>query len=374
MSRRARAPIPARERRFQRDMSVARQEWRFEVGLPDGGERIDAFLASRLRWRSRSQVQRLIAAGRVEVNEVNGANGAGDNLRPSTRLRAGQEIVLWLDAAQEEQASQQDPWAAQTEAADQATEIHVVYEDHWLLAVNKPPRMNLYPSRRHRGGSLIELVHRQVREPNGSGASADRENSHPPSPCHRLDRETSGLVLFAKDPITRAAVGGQLEARTVHKTYLAVVLGEVAQDQGTIDLALGPDPRSRVEIRRAAVSSGEPALTRFRVLERLEGRTLVELSAVTGRQHQLRVHLAAIGHPIVGDKLYLGGDDVFLRSLEGELCDTDRELLGLDRQALHAFRLELDHPQGRRLTIEARLWPDIASLIRSNPTSETLAT
>jgi RluA family pseudouridine synthase len=205
--------------------------------------------------------------------------------------------------------------------------------------------MNLYPTRRHLGGSLTELVHRRHRALGLPGS--------PPSPCHRLDRETSGVVLFAKDRETRAHIGRQFEERTVEKTYLAMVRGVPAQDEGVIDLPLGRDPASKVEIKQGPRfdGGGLAARTRWRVLERFDRaappRALLELRPETGRQHQLRAHLAAIGHPILGDKLYLGGDDVFLLSLDRDLSAAELEQVGgLGRLALHAAALVVDLPSG----------------------------
>jgi 23S rRNA pseudouridine1911/1915/1917 synthase len=192
------------------------------------------------------------------------------------------------------------------------------------------------------------------------------DSSYPPTLCHRLDRETSGLVLFARNRSARAEISRQFEELAVRKSYLALVEGELDEGEGTIRLPLGRDPRSRVEIKKGVRKDldGRPAVTAWRVRQRLSGRTLVELHPRTGRQHQLRAHLAAIGHPIVGDKLYHGGDDLFLRSLEGDLSPEDLASLGHDRQALHAWRLGLQHPAtGEPLDLEAPLWPDIAELL-----------
>jgi len=347
----------SREPAFQRDMSAPVEERRFEVGAPDGGRRLDAFLAERMSWRSRTRIQELITASRVSIDSVKGREASPNGaLRSSTRVRTGDTIVARLDAAHVEAGAREEA----------SIEVVVVYEDDHLLAVSKPPHMNVYPSRRHLGGSLIERVHRRHRVLGLGGA--------PPSPCHRLDRETSGLVLFAKDRETRAAIGLQFEARTVEKAYLAVVVGAPGNDEGVIDLPLGRDPSSRVEIKQGPRldGGGLPARTRWRVRERFEepqprrsaaagfgpvraaGRALLEIHPETGRQHQIRAHLAAIGHPIVGDKLYLGGDALFLASLERPLTPAELPALGgLDRQALHAWRLTIVHPAtGDRLTLE----------------------
>ncbi len=338
-------------------MSRPVQEWRFEVGAPHHGDRLDAFLGRHLRWRSRSSIRKSVLAGWLEVRPFKDPQQAPvARLRPGLKLRRGQEVVVRLPSAPVEAGKEAKAWKPVLGPA--------VFEDDHLLAVCKPPHLNVYPSRRHRGPSLVELVHRRHHELFGAPVYA-------PALCHRLDRETSGLVVFAKNRSARAALGLQFEERRVTKTYLAVVTGTVEEREGVIDLPLGPATGSRVETKVGVCSppAGAPAHTRWRRIQRMGGRTLVELSPRTGRRHQLRVHMAAIGHPIVGDKLYLGGDEIFLRSLEGPLTPADRARLGLDRQALHAWRLELTHPgdgDGRLLQLEAPLWPDVVALAGSS--------
>lgn len=359
------------ERPFQRDLSSAIEERRFEVGAPDDGRRLDAFLAARMAWRSRSRIQSLIAGARVSVAAPKAAlpraGSPAAPVRSSTRVRAGDLVLVRLDSAFVD-AGHGDAGIAGAERARGgealavAPEIVILHEDEHLLAVEKPAQMNVYPTRRHLGGSLTELLHRRHRGLGLPGA--------PPSPCHRLDRETSGVVLYAKDRGTRAAIGRQFEDRTVEKTYLALVAGLPRGDEGSIDLPLGRDLASRVEIRQGVRrdGAGQPALTRWRVRARYPagagtpasrastwsaGCALLELRPETGRQHQLRAHLAAIGHPILGDKLYLGGDELFLASLERALrAEEVAALGGSERLALHAWRLALRHPAtGERLEI-----------------------
>lgn len=337
-------------RRGQRDMSQPVQEWRLEVGRPDHGSRLDNFLGRHLRWRSRARLREAIEGGAVRVLPFKEPQPTEiGRLRPGLRLRSGQQVVVELPSPQQEPGAGERRW--------QPADLPVVWDDASILALGKPPHLNVYPTRRHRSGSLIELVHERERDrPAGGG---------PPTLCHRLDRETSGVVLFARHHEARAELQRQFEERSVRKTYLALVVGELDEPSGIVDLPIGRHPRSRVEIRQHAAPGleGREALTRWRVRRRLAGRTLVELVPETGRQHQLRVHMAAIGHPLVGDKLYLGGDDLFLRSLQGPLGGDDLERLGLDRHALHAWRLEIDHPEsGERRRLESPLWPDIAEL------------
>ena len=305
-----------------------------------------------MTWRSRSRIQDLIAAERVAIEPGKEADShLAGRLRANTRLRGGDRVVVTLDSAFVDAVAAGEVASLGTNVDDAAIEI--VHEDDRLVAVNKPPRMNVYPTRRHLGGSLTELVHRRHRALGLAG--------WPPSPCHRLDHETSGVVLFAKDREARADIGRQFEERTVEKTYLALVAGAPIDDEGSIDLPLGRDLSSRVEIKQGPRldGGGLRALTRWSVRERYEGHrgahALLELHPETGRQHQLRVHLAAIGHPILGDKLYLGGDDLFLASLERALTASEIAVLGgLDSLALHAWRLGVRHPAtNERVTIGA---------------------
>ncbi len=349
----ARRRPPRKPPRGQRDLSLPVQEWRLEVGAPEAGSRLDDFLARRLRWRSRASWHRLIEGGRVTLLPHKNHGPPVARLRPGLRLRAGQEAVVRLDA----------PHVAAGEDCEELPDAAVVFEDELLLAVSKPPHLNVYPTRRHRGGSLIQRLHARQR---GRAPAA----GYPPTPCHRIDRETSGLVLFARTRAARAALGEQFERRSVEKSYLAVVVGEPQADAGRIELPLGPDGASPVDIKMGVLEppAGRPAVTRWRVARRLGSRAVLEVTPETGRQHQIRVHLAAIGHPIVGDKLYLGGDELFLRWLAGEAAPEELAALGLDRHALHSWRLTFDHPaSGERITLEAPPAPDLRALLAPGP-------
>ena len=322
-------------------------EWIFDVGRSSDGLRLDSFLRQRLTWRSRARLRAAIEDGAVTVDAGEGQPAPG-RVRAGLRLRSGQRVTVRLPAPQAEVPG--------GERGSEVVDVPILLEDEYLVAVSKPPDVNVYPTRRHRAGSLIELVHARPR-------AAEED---PPSPCHRLDRETSGVLLFAKGRRSRAIVQEQFERREVRKEYLAIVDGSPAEDEGTIDLPIGPDGASPVDIKMGVGGDGRrsPARTRWRVLERFARRVLLWLQPETGRQHQLRVHTAAIGCPILGDKLYLGGDDLFLRSLDGPLEPGDLERVGFHRLALHAWRLRIAHPaSGRESVVEAPLWGDLESLL-----------
>jgi len=353
-----------KKRRGQRDMSLPYKELRFEAGAPDHGVRLDAFLTARVAWRSRANVQRLIDDGLVSVLPHKDPQAAPvGSIRTGLKLRDGQEVVLRTPEPGATAAELIQDGATAAASDGEALSLPVLFEDEWILAVDKPPGISVHPSKGHLRGSLIHRIHVWQRATGPGGAEVA-------TLCHRLDRDTSGVVLAAKEQLSRTRIGKQFEARTVVKTYLALVAGEVAAESGTIDLPLGSALTSEVRLKMAVRydSDGLPSLTEWSVVRRVPGRTLLELRPRTGRQHQLRVHLAAIGHPIVGDKLYLGGEEVFLRNLNEGITAPDRALLGMDRQALHAWKLEIEHPMtGRPLVIEAPLAADIRAALEVSP-------
>ena len=330
---------------FQRDLSLDTEELRFEVGTPEHGSRLDSFLGTRLRWCTRERARGWIESARCVVEAGRDPQQAPiGRIRPSTRLRWGQSVIVTLETP-----------AARTARTDAPAEpIAVLWEDEQLIAVDKPAGVATHPTRSHLAGSAVERLHRQL-------AAAGRGER--PSPCHRLDLETSGVLLLAKDARARAAVGEAFESGAVAKTYLAVVRGVPSAPAGRIDQPIGEDAGSRVPVRRGVTAQGQPAASSWRVLRAGRAAALVEIRPETGRQHQIRVHLAALGHPILGDRLYLGGDDLFLRSLAEALSADDRARLGHDRCALHAWRLALDHPTtGVRLALESPLPRDLVEL------------
>ncbi|HJM39069.1 MAG TPA: RluA family pseudouridine synthase [Planctomycetota bacterium] len=345
---------PRKKRRGQRDLSLPFVEQVFDVGEPEHGSRLDSFLATRVSWRSREGVRKFIEQGWVEVLSGKDPQKAEiGSIRRGLKLRMGQEVVLRTPAPKPD---------ANIPATNPGEDfLECVFEDDWLVAVNKPPNISVHPSKGHLTGSLIHLVHERHRRhfPNAEEV---------PTLCHRLDRETSGVMLCAKDQLSRTRIGRQFEARTVQKTYLALVVGEIPGDNGVMDQPLGKLNDSAVRLKMGVRMDGEgqasqtewSVIQRYPASEEVGPRTLVELRPKTGRQHQLRVHLAAMGYPIVGDKLYLGGDDVFIRHVSEELTQEDYALLGMGRQALHAWKLDVEHPMtGKRVVFEAPLWPDM---------------
>jgi 23S rRNA pseudouridine1911/1915/1917 synthase len=285
---------------------VSEPATRFLVGAREGGKRLDQFLHERIPGLSRTRIQQAIRE-RVTLSW-------GVRPRPATPVRPGGEVAIGYTPLAE---------------VPIAIEIPVIARGRGWLAVDKPPVLPVHPVNRVRENSLIRILRRQEGE---EGLRL----------AHRLDRETSGVLLVADNPVTASRLSTAFLRGAVHKEYLALVAGDVAGEAGTIDLPIGRDERSRVFVKQAA-GAGKPARTGWRVERRLGGRTLLRLFPETGRRHQLRVHLAAAGHPVLGDPLYGRPDADYLRMVAG---DDPRRAGGPARQLLHCARLVFPDPDG----------------------------
>jgi 23S rRNA pseudouridine1911/1915/1917 synthase len=306
--------------------------------------RLDRFVQSQLRRTSRTRTQLII--------RVSAFDPRGKRLRPSDRVKSEDHVLLWRPAWDEDEPS---------------TELRVLYEDPHLVAVDKPPHVPVHPTARYYRSTVVKLL--EAARPGERLFLA-----------HRLDRETSGVLLLSRTPEADRAVkrifAGETRGpgkvkkvaeREVDKVYLAIAKGLVEREPFTVELPLEEDPTSplRVKMRVAAEGQGLAARTFFEVVERRRagdrGYSLVRCTLDTGRQHQIRVHLAAVGHAIVGDKLYGGDDRRFARAADGELTAEDLEALELPRHALHAHELGIEHPvdAGERVTIRSPLPPDL---------------
>ena len=287
-----------------------------EIVVPPeaAGVRADRFAADR-SGLSRSYVQKLITEGRVTLD--------GAPIKANTLLPAGRTVRIDV------------PAPVPLDVLPEAIALDVVYEDDDVLIIDKPSGLVVHPSAGHASGTLVNaLLARDTRY--GGIAGVQR-----PGIVHRLDKDTSGLLMVAKDDRAQAALMAQLKARRVKKTYLALVQGVLEAPVGRIEAPIGRDPRNRM--RQAVATDGRPATTGYRVRERLPGWTFIEVDLVTGRTHQIRVHMAALGHSVAGDPIY--GTGTARKGPDG-----------LHRLFLHAWRLELLSPaDGHLIRAEAPL-------------------
>jgi 23S rRNA pseudouridine1911/1915/1917 synthase len=280
----------------------------FTVGPDEAGLRLDVFLTRRMSGWSRSQIRRLIGAGRVTVGAVK-ARKAGQLVETGHRIAT---------------VAFQEP----TRAEPEVLPLNILYEDQDLAVVDKPAGMAVHLGAGVRSGTLVNaLLHHFGAELSAAGGEAR------PGIVHRLDKMTSGLVLIAKNNAAHRALAGQFKQREVQKTYQLLAHGRLQEDAGEVRVPVGRDPRRRIRMKAGGLHAREAA-TRYRVLGRYPGFTLVEASPRTGRTHQLRVHFAWLGHPLVGDTLY--GAPRAAR-IEG------REV-ALDRTFLHAAAIRFRHP------------------------------
>ncbi len=330
-------------------MSKAKRGDDFDVRLLDGkletmsyrvadgeeGLRLDQFLAKRLTWRSRTSVCRLLDDGMVALS--------GRGARASRRVAVGDVVTVTLPRSVRDEALAPRGEAQHT--------LPRLFEDDCLIAIDKPPDIPVHPAGRLLHHTVITALHREYRDYDDPG------NDVIPKLCHRLDLETSGVLLLAKTMAALTFVQGQFERRTVRKEYLALVHGEMAGEEGLVDLPLGPalDPaqRPRATVRH---DGGQESRTRWRVQRRFSACTLLHVELLTGRRHQIRAHMAALGHPVVGDKLYGADEGLFLRYSRRALTDEDRRALRLPRQALHSHALGFAHPVRGPMRIESP-WP-----------------
>jgi 23S rRNA pseudouridine1911/1915/1917 synthase len=281
------------------------------------GRRLDKYLSGRYPYLSRTAIQRLIKEEAVTVN--------GRPTKASYEMCTGDIIEMTV------------PLRQRAEIVPEDIPIDVIYEDEHLLAVNKPTGIICHPAHAEQRGTLVHAVAFHAR------TLSQGSDPYRPGIVHRLDKNTTGVMLIAKTDEAHWRLGLQFERRTVQKTYLAVVEGETEYDGDTIDAPIGIHPVVRekfaVLLREGKIDTAKNAVTYYEAAERFPGYTLVKLSPKTGRTHQLRVHMSHIGHPIVGDVMY-GGRMVSERSLTGA---GDASPL-FEHQALHAWRIEFKHP------------------------------
>lgn len=297
-----------------------------------GGGRLDVFLAARIKGSTRSAVQRFVAEGRVRVE------GRPGEPRASTRVGLDDVVVVVYPR-------REDP-PPKVEA------LSVLFEDDRLLAVDKPAGVLSHPTDKIARNSATEIL--KTMRPGLE-----------PRLAHRLDRETSGVLVLTKDSEAARLLQEQFERRVTAKEYLALVHGRPAWSEAVADFPLAKEGGD-VKVRQLVSSSGYPALTHLCVLSSSDAASLILCLPKTGRLHQLRVHLAHLGHPILGDLLYGSDPSLYLKAATGSLTPADRLSSGAPRQMLHASRLSFLHPSDSRpITLTSPLPSDFQSLLSS---------
>ena len=295
-------------------------EKEFIVKAGREGERLDSLLAAEISDLSRSGAQRLIANGLVLIN-------GEPCLDKNYRVRSGELIITEIPEPEEAVAVAED------------IPLSIIYEDEDLVVINKPRGMVVHPAPGHSSGTLVNALLNHCSDLSGIGGVIR------PGIVHRLDKDTSGLLLAAKNDFTHKALSAALKERLIKREYLALVTGRVAPLRGRIDAPVGRHPRHRKKM--AVLVGGREAVTRYRVIKYYRGYTLLELNLETGRTHQIRVHMAYLGHPVAGDQTYGGAAKPWLPA---ELTVP---------HALHARKLGFPHPRsGKMMHFKAPLPPE----------------
>ena len=309
------------------------------------GQRLDHYLANQLAPVSRSRVQLLLEQGDVLVN--------GSHPKPSLKLRGGEEILVTGD-----------PHPAPLKATPEDIPLDVVYEDADLAVINKPAGMMVHAGSgatddaRSRGTLVNALLYR-------FHALSATGGDLRPGIVHRLDKETSGLIVVAKNDTAHQALARLFSGRKMRKTYVALVHGVVERKSGTINAPIGRDPIRRTRMSTRATENARSAVSHYEVIRPLSTRygkfTLLRVRIETGRTHQIRVHMASIGHPVVGDTVYGAAGQLVEQSTSRK---PNTEKLRLGRNFLHAAQLEFTHPiTGKLLQLEAPLPPELKAFL-----------
>lgn len=298
-------------------------------------KRIDRYIASRLQDYSRTFIQGLINNGKIKVS--------GRVIKNSYEIKKGDLISIEL------------PEIKADEIEPEAITLDVIYEDDHLLIINKPPDMVVHPARGHAKGTLVNAITYHCNQLSGVNGKLR------PGIVHRLDRDTSGIIIVAKTDHAHKEIARQFEQREIKKEYIAVVGGEVAFDSDVIKLPIGRHYHSKKK-EGVRYDIGKLSISRYEVVERYRGYTVLKVFPETGRTHQIRVHMRHIGYPIVADSLYGRKDSLFLSDLLGKDIHNDKPLI--ERQALHASRIGFVHPVSNKfIEFIAELPEDMANLL-----------
>lgn len=301
----------------------------------DAGKRLDVVAAASLSDHSRTFIAHLITCGRVKVH--------GKIVKPGYRVKSGDLV--------EGSIPPPEPLTFRPEPIP----VEILFEDEQMIVINKQPGLVVHPAPGHYSGTLVNALLYHCPTLGSIGGKIR------PGIVHRLDKDTSGVLVVAKNDAAHHCLAGQFKSREVQKQYLALVHGCITEDSGTVALSIGRHPvdRKKMSIRSRKARGAE---TRWKVKERFDGVTLLELDLKTGRTHQIRVHCAAIGHPVVGDSVY-GGRRRLDLSASGK---TSPLRIKSDRQMLHAWRLQFAHPlTAAAMFFEAPLAADMLGLIEA---------
>lgn len=324
------------------DDELLYEHWKMEVDAGQAPVRIDKYLADKNPYQSRNRIQQAADAGFIQVN--------GKAVKSNYKVRPGDEIKLMLDRPKHD-----------TSIVAENIPVNVVYEDEDVMVVNKPAGMVVHPGAGNFTGTLINAIAYYLRDLESFDA-----NDPEVGLVHRIDKDTSGLLVIAKTPEAKTSLGKQFFNKTTHRSYNALVWGNFIEDEGRIEGNIARDPRNRLRMKVFAPESGigKPAVTHYRVLERFGYTTLVECILETGRTHQIRAHMKNIGHPLFADETY-GGMEI----LRGQRSSSYKAFIQncfkvCPRQALHAKTLGFVHPgTGKQMDFTSE-WPeDFASLI-----------
>ncbi len=304
------------------------------VRIKSSGMRLDHYIHMYLQDYSRTDLQSAIKNGSVTVN--------GKPSKASYKVRNDDVLIVMLP----------EPTHAIPQPED--IPLDILYEDESLALINKPWNMVVHPAKGNWSGTLVNALQFHFREQLALGNGALRAGV-----VHRLDKDTSGVILVAKDDVTLRECSMQFETRKTFKEYIAIVAGELDRDSDYIEGPIKMHPHDRLRMIVSHDADAKEAVTYYEVMERFRGYTLVKVQPKTGRTHQIRVHLQHVGCPVLADKIYGGRDKFTLRDLDPKVTAEDDELL-LQRQALHAFRLRIRHPKkGTWLEAEAPLPGDL---------------
>ncbi len=319
-------------------MPLVTKTYEFRVPGSFAGTRLDRFLVQQLPHHSRSYLQKLIDQGRVQVNSR--------TVKPSYKLEPGQRVFVEI------------PPPAETEIRPQPIPLEVVFEDPHLLVVNKPAGMVVHPGAGRRDGTLVNALMYYCRDLSGVGGRLR------PGIVHRLDKNTSGLLVIAKDDRTHLGLQQQFARKTAHREYKALVWGRLKQSSGTIETRVGRSLKNRKKF--TVTPQGKPAVTCYEVEKFYDFLTLVRVHLKTGRSHQIRIHFHHIHHPVFGDPEYGGRNRQLNRLSSPAQRRRALQLLSrLPRQALHAYRLGFVHPvTGQAMLFEVKLPEDFQQVLQ----------